>query len=401
MSDTQDENEVPAKGKVLPLPRKAAGPRQASRLQSVPFFPPTLKRHYLDVLAQYKEKLSADSGRATGWQRIRDMIMEREDAQLCAASELERIKLDNTRPRSPALTLEDLKGWFGPKASHLPSDQKFQYIDRFIRGLRLAGDLDDIEQSVAAAERDYVREALVTFYRPGSAYVFPGTDTERKAYSAIESFAMNALDLAQFVAECHVPVEASADADLPADGSRNHFLLFLICHNIKNGIAPIDVVASFPKLGSAYGATEQLPHKSGHRELKPPRLFDVAELQTCVSLPLYSGFIVPEQAGRLEDTTEYLGCKLVLTKYSLAFHTDEGLAAWGRRTYHPRFELLFNPSCLILRSQQDDEITRVGAALNFAFAYAPKYPRIAFTSVSDNDGVNYLRRKFAIGYRPC
>lgn len=401
MSDIENEFEKAAKGKVLPLPQRTDPARKASRFDSVPFFPPTLKRHYLDVLARYKKKLSAESGRAIGWQRIRDMIMEREDSLLAASSKLERINLDNTRPRSPALTLEDLKGWFGSKASHLPSDQKFQYIDRFIRGLRLAGDLDDIEQSVAAAERDYVREALVTFYRPSSAYVFPGTDTERKAYSAIERFATNALNLAQFVTECHVSAEAKADSDLPADGSRDHFLLFLMCHNIKHGVAPIDVVASFPKLGSAYGATQQLPHKREHREFKPPRLLDLADLHTCVSLPLYSGFIVPECAGLLEGVTPYLDCKLALTKYTLASRTDEGLAALGRRTYHPRLRLLFNPSCLILRSLPDDEITRMGAVQNFAFAHAPDDRSIGFTSISDSDGVTFLRRKFAVGYRPC
>ena len=117
MRDTEDENEAAAKGKILPLPQKTAPPRR--HLESVPFFPPTLKRHYLDVLAQYKEKLSSDSGRPAGWQRIRDMIMEREDALLAASYSSNDIKVDVTRPRCPALTLDDLKGWFGQKASHL------------------------------------------------------------------------------------------------------------------------------------------------------------------------------------------------------------------------------------------------------------------------------------------
>lgn len=397
MSDTESQDEEAAKGKILPLPPSPAASGETERFEGAPFFPPTLKRHYLDLLAQFKTKLSADSGRAVGWQRVRDLIMEPEDTLLAASYASSSLRIDNTRPRSTALTLDDLKGWFGPKAAHLPSDQKFQHIDRFIRGLRLSGDLDGIELSVATAERDYVHEALVTFYRPSSAYAYPSTETDHKVYSAIEGAATIALDRAQFVAECHAP--ADAKGDLPANGSRDHFLLFLLCHKIRHGITPVDVIASFPGIDSGYRPTVTLPHKNGHGKLKPPRLHDSVDLKNCVNLPLYSGFVVPERAGLDARTQPYLCCKFVLTKYSRAHHANEGLAAWGRRTYHPRLDLLFDPSCFILQGQLDDEIMRAGAAANIKFEYGE--PRVGFASVPDDDGTRYLRHKFAKGYRPC
>lgn len=102
----------------------------ADQQRAVLYYPEAFKRLYMDVLGCFRDDLAQCSGRQVGWQALRDMVMQPEDELL--AGELsglrDRIKVDNTRPRSPLVTLEDFKGWYHPKKTHVPSDLKFQYI---------------------------------------------------------------------------------------------------------------------------------------------------------------------------------------------------------------------------------------------------------------------------------
>lgn len=131
------------------------------------YYPDLFKRHYMDVLARYRETLAHRAGKPVGWQTIRDLVMAHEDEKLSKAQgDRWQVDVGTDRPRSTLVTVEDFKGWYDPKKKHLPSDIKFQYIERYVRGLRVTGEIDAIEQELDQLQIDYIRDALHLFYRP-------------------------------------------------------------------------------------------------------------------------------------------------------------------------------------------------------------------------------------------
>ena len=155
----------------------------AEERRRVLYYPDAFKRHYMDVLDRYRAELSERSGKPVGWQTIRDMIMETEDRDELLAAQRRKVDVGTDRPRSPIINKEDFKGWYDPKRSHLPTDIKFQYIERFVRLLRVIGEIDAIEQELDQAQLNYIRDALHLFYRPvpyaGAAEIFRGENMER------------------------------------------------------------------------------------------------------------------------------------------------------------------------------------------------------------------------------
>lgn len=141
--------------------------RTAEDKRRVLYYPDAFKRHYMDVLGRYRIALAERNGKPVGWQAMRDLVMSPEDQRLAK----ERGRRDGTdiqkdRPRSGLVSLEDFKGWYHREKSHLPSDIKFQYIERFVRKLRITGEIDAIECALDEAQLEYIREALHVFYRP-------------------------------------------------------------------------------------------------------------------------------------------------------------------------------------------------------------------------------------------
>lgn len=141
--------------------------RTTEEKRRILYYPEVYKRHYMDVLARYRLALAERNGKPIGWQGMRDLVMAPEDQRL--AQEMDRrfgIDVQRDRPRSELVSLEDFKGWYHPQKSHLPSDIKFQYIERFLRQLRITGEIDAIERALDEAQLEYIREALHEFYRP-------------------------------------------------------------------------------------------------------------------------------------------------------------------------------------------------------------------------------------------
>lgn len=131
------------------------------------YYPDAFKRHYMDVLGRYRTALAERTGKPVGWQAIRDLVMAPDDQRLAKdRAHRDGIDIQKDRPRSELVSLEDFKGWYHREKSHLPSDIKFQYIERFIRQLRITGEIDAIDRALDEAQLEYIREAFHVFYRP-------------------------------------------------------------------------------------------------------------------------------------------------------------------------------------------------------------------------------------------
>lgn len=136
----------------------------------VPYYPPELKAHYIDLLRRIKADLSRSSGKPIGWQTIRNMIMEPEDTAIASAAEAARLERHavkaarTSQERDAFLTIEHLKAW--DKGAALPSDPRCYFIERFLNRLRKDGKLDTIEHAATTARQKYVKDALFSLYRP-------------------------------------------------------------------------------------------------------------------------------------------------------------------------------------------------------------------------------------------
>lgn len=135
-----------------------------------PYYPPDLKAHYIDLLRRIKDDLARASGKPVGWQTIRNMIMEPEDAAIASAEQALRqqrhaIKAPRAqKERDAFLTIEHLKAW--DKGGALPSDPRCFFIERFLNRLRSEGRIDHVEHAATIARQRYVKDALFSLYRP-------------------------------------------------------------------------------------------------------------------------------------------------------------------------------------------------------------------------------------------
>lgn len=264
----------------------AAPSRTIQEKRRVLYYPDAYKRHYMDLLGRYKEMLSDRSGKPVGWQAIRDLVMAPEDERL-AREVMDRDKVDVAvgRPRSGLVTLEDFKGWYHPQKSHLPSDIKFQYIERYIRLLRVTGEMDEIERTLDAVQLEYIREALHLFYRP---VPYAG---ETEILREINSEAIERL-----VSRACFEVEAEL-LDLPK-GEKG--LCLLSFRDYVSHITPFDIVLIRVRPGG-----------------EPP-----------VLVPVFAGFLVTETVlglGLAEADQIVLRGKLVMTKETGASVGDDGV----------------------------------------------------------------------------
>lgn len=146
------------------------GAKPFTHRERFPYYPTELKHHYIDLLQRIKVELSRSSGKPIGWQTIRDMIMEPEDAAIASAEQEKIIQRGATKTaRSPKdrdtfLTIEHLKAW--NKRAALPSDPRCYFIERFINRLRKDGKLEHVEYAATVAKQRYLKDALYSLYRP-------------------------------------------------------------------------------------------------------------------------------------------------------------------------------------------------------------------------------------------
>lgn len=404
MSHSQSEKGGGAKGKVVTLPGAKGGSEVAKKVAdpAIVYFPDGLKRHYMDLLLRYKEQLSEESGKRVGWLAIRDQIMAREDALVAEkASRLGYgVKVD--RPRSDLVSVNDVKGWYNPKKDHLPSDTKFQYIDRFIRGLRASGALDAVEIAASDAKREYQREALAIFYRPQAA--FQANDPVR-----YQGELARILDNTIFAAYCRSAVDDQSP--------ESQYLLLLFCHAFKGNISPVDVVACLIPPGLEPG---QLRLQS----LQSTALDCLGRFDALMSrlTYLYSGFIVLESYAHASPVkTSAASASLVLSNPSGAGATQSWLTSFLPRHYNPRVHLFLTTaeeqdapipvnSAITWPVDQEDLFRRLGIeTISQGATYWLDKPRseplAGFVQVSER-GPQYvslleLRERYSIGYRPC
>ncbi|MBN8913232.1 MAG: hypothetical protein J0H65_14480 [Rhizobiales bacterium] len=393
-----------AKGKVVTLRGGQGGEAGVKKPvdPALVYFPDGLKRHYMDLLLRYKNQLSKESGKAVGWLAIRDRIMAREDALVAEAKQRSGYGVKVDRPRSDLVRLDDFKGWYNPKNSHLPTDPKFQYIDRFIRGLRVNGLLDVVEREVSSAKREYHRECLAIFYHPQNA--FQGNEP-----SGFQSELARILDSTIFAAYCR------PQGDDPS--FERQYLLLLFCHAFKGNISPVDVVACVIPPGLEAG-----PLRSGSVQttaLECLRRFDTLSSRL---IYLYSGFIVLERYGLGSPMrTPGASASLALSSPTGASVSQSMLTSFLPRHFNPRVFLF--PTA----AEEQDASIPVNAAIAWPaegvelfrqlgveiISQSTTYwidrprsdPLAGFVQVSER-GPQYvslleLRDKFAIGYRPC
>ncbi len=136
----------------------------------VPYYPPELKHHYIDLLRRVKADLSRSIGKPIGWQTIRDMIMEPEDAIMASSEEANKTQRGATqiarlrKERDAFLTIEHFKAW--DRGAALPSDPRCYFIERFFNRLRKDGKIDRVEHAATVAKQRYVKDALFSLCRP-------------------------------------------------------------------------------------------------------------------------------------------------------------------------------------------------------------------------------------------
>lgn len=377
----------------------AKGPKKDD--PALMYYPDGLKRHYMDLLLRYKLQLAKDSGKRVGWQSLRDRIMEREDAEEAAEKRRQGYGGLKDRPRSPLVNAEDFKGWYKPGNSHLPTNEKFQFIDRFIRGLRLNGQLDEIERIASDNRREYHRESLANFYRL--------TGELKRNEEALAQIALM-LNHTIFAAYCRQPLEDPS--------FELQYLLFMFAHEFKGHISPVEIVAC------------RLPAWLAPKAIRAGSL--VSSALGCLTIVdtlasplvyLYSGFIVLESyALRSPEMTQGASASLILSNPSGAGVGQKMLSALSLPHENSRV-FLFPASSFA----QDADIpingviawpeggsnvfNEMGCQIiakpgSTYWLDRPREDALAgFVQITERspqfNSLRELKEKFAIGYRPC
>lgn len=354
---------------------KAPGPEQV-----VPFYPPKLKSYYLDVLAKYKEQQSTARGKVVGWLTIRDEIMASEDAKLSEKMRREGLEVEVDRPRSAALTLDDIKGWYKAGRSHLPSDGKFRYIDRFVRGLRLQGGIDVIERGFAESRREYLRDALASFYRPDVHLANVKTDMWLDALDGV-SHLLHKASFAGFV------------KNRVNSGGRGQFLLLVLCGTFRRSIVPVDVMFWFVP-----NEKLEMLDQDGVQKEELAAVLGSLRPDEGVALHIYSGFVIPQDGAAANGDIAF---ELVRAKISLVLNGWAGGKEIGvdlsryNRYYDPVVMLSWGVAGAI------DWDSRGLDALNELGLRHSKSGMANLFKMQEMECFDFFRGKFGIGYRAC
>lgn len=171
MSDSDRRADAKLAGNTLPPPKALAlvtpptiraGERLYDRSSLV--FPDSVKETARRILLIYTSRLGM------GPEKLRNRIMERED-QLVREAELSahqartrQTEMNRKTPKEKHRGLEkdDLKHWLAYRS--VLGDNKFQYVDRFVRGLDFDELGDEIQALLRSQNEQLLRDALTRFY---------------------------------------------------------------------------------------------------------------------------------------------------------------------------------------------------------------------------------------------
>ena len=118
-----------------------------------PHFPTPWKDLCLQILTTYKEEKRLALGyKRLGWERIRDIIM----------SDFDVFSDGQLTERDSRLKRQDLEAW---ERGTVPSDQKFIFIDRFIRQLELNDELRSVYDEIKRHKDKYAMDVLADLYQ--------------------------------------------------------------------------------------------------------------------------------------------------------------------------------------------------------------------------------------------
>lgn len=383
MSTSDDDT----KGNVVPFPAAQgvqAGLREDQLV--VPYYPDKLKRYYLDLLLRYKNQRAKELGRGYGWQSIRDEIMSAEDEELVEVMRKRKINVDVDRPRSPYLTVDDLKGWYRAGNSHLPSDLKFQYIDRLIRGLRLEGRIEAIERALSEARREYFRESVTQFYRPDLAFPKQIDAEAKDPRVEVHEF----MNRAVFVGVCQKGYEGLQK--MPDHGAPTRFVVILLCGEFKRCAVPVDLLACF--LDDMAWSEAQSASSGPYRSIAT-NLISRCNTNEAHVISLYSGFFVPEVLTGIA-VAEMVAGLLLTAKPSDTAPYNQGFPHGIPRYYSTTIR--FHNSrggAMLVEETPGDPLIFLG------LAPIKEDNQSGLVKCGSNPFLEELRGKFEIGYRPC
>lgn len=357
------------KGSAKPLPNALTGLAQVrgaseAEKRAVLYYPDAFKRHYLEILDRIRQELARQGGKPVGWKTIRNMVMAPEDEKLARekGGQRDRINVETTRPESTAVSENDFKGWYDKDKSHLPSDVKFQYIERFVRFLRKSGAIDDIERALDLSQGEYVRDALHLFYRPNS-------------YGG-DRLVLKERDLAlaeKFVSGGCFEVEAQWLGDRPPRPA----VCLLLVRDYGNHVTPVDIV---------------LLRKEGR---------DGEEGQPDF-VPLYTGFLVTDNILALGEEQVALWGKLILSKGSGATPRDDGIASLAEGgTY--KSSVTFSADGAEISLATGDDLALLGPVFGVEAGGSDEKEGLtapAMRRVERDDRIEALERSLAFRYRP-
>lgn len=148
------ENE---KGKFIPHEKKSEN-SNSSDVKSVRYFPREQKEYYRQILLQYKQ------AEDIGIEKLRDRIMEPEDGAIIKERRAAGFIGPKSDARDSRLTVDDLKKWLSPRATHQLGDSKFVYVERFILQVVPWDLFEEFSDSIIEARRKYHVNALLDMF---------------------------------------------------------------------------------------------------------------------------------------------------------------------------------------------------------------------------------------------
>lgn len=381
------------KGNVVPFRKGSSGGASSSGEQViVPYYPDKLKTYYLDLLLRYKNQRAKERGRGYGWQSIRNEIMASEDEKLVQARRKQKINVDVDRPRSEDFNTDDLKGWYRRGNSHLPTDFKFQYIDSFIRGLRLEGRIEAIERVISEARREYFRESITQFYRPDLAFpkqIYAEAKDPRNEVHAL-------MNRAVFVGVCQKGYEGLIR--VPDHGAPTRFVVILLCGEFKRCAVPVELFACF--LDDDVWNEAQSVMVGQFRSIGPD-LISRCKFDKVRVISIFSGFFVPESLGA-NMGLEVVAGSLFTAKPSDAFISHQGLPHHTPRYYEPKVHV-FNAhgGAILILGTPVDALLTLGLVPIVDSSELKLENQSGLVKCRENIFLQELRAKFEIGYRLC
>lgn len=122
-------------------------------------FPTEWKSVCLEAIDLYREEKRIDLGwKRLGWQNIRDEVMR----------DFDEYNEGKKYSENTALTRQDFESWH--KGLSVLSDQKFIYVDRFVRQLTIDGKLEKIRTKIIRTHDAKIKDTFASIYSVGDIF---------------------------------------------------------------------------------------------------------------------------------------------------------------------------------------------------------------------------------------